>query len=636
MLVVAAKGVSSVLGLRTRRRQGSAEPLSVRLGLALGRYDWAVRFVALLALAFLGAYVIYRIVETREGAQPIAFAVLLAAEFFSFITLALYIHDAWRIPDVETPPAQPFTIDIVIATYDESLQVLEPTIVASSRADGVRHVWVLDDGCRPEVAALCERLGARYVQRSSSEHAKAGNLNNALPMMDADLLFFLDADHVPARFALTRLSGYFADPNVAMVQSPHAFRNRDSAQHRTADREEQSLFFDVLLPGREAGGGVFWCGSAAMIRRSALEEIGGVAVDTLAEDMHTSVRLQMKGYVIRYHREVLVTGLAPHTAADYLLQRFRWAHGVIHILTSKESPIFARGSNVRRRLHFASNLLFYATPLQRLAYILILLMILILGWLPVGSVSIGLVTLIALSFIATSLAGVALARGRRDMSEGTASTWLVAGPFLRAGISALLRSSTRFAVTPKESRNLNLRERLRVLRLPLIVIGSLVIAWTARLIQEATGSLVFGWSLPGDLLWSTFWIVTVFVVLDLSSIVLVVLRVLRRRQYRALWRFSAGLPATADDSPVRVVDLHESGLSFIGPVDRWTESDQVRLTISGPAEHPVTAHGVATIHRVINAGSEASYAGSVVWDTDKDRWEIQDLCYAYLAQEQTR
>lgn len=618
------------------RRQRSTEPVSVRLGALLGRHERSVQFIALLGLTFLGAYVIYRIVETREGAQPIAFVLLLAAEVFSFITLALYIHDAWRIPEAQTPPAQAFTIDIVIATYDESLQVLEPTIVASCRADGVRNVWVLDDGCRPEVAALCQRLGVRYVERSSSEHAKAGNLNNALPMMDADLLFFLDADHVPAPHALTRLSGYFADPNVALVQSPHSFRNRDSAQHRTVNREEQGLFFDVLLPGRESGGGVFWCGSAAMIRRSALEAIGGIAVETLAEDMHTSVRLQMHGYVIRYHREVLVTGLAPHTSADYLLQRFRWAHGVIHILTSKESPIFARGSNLRRRLHFASNLLFYVTPLQRLAYILVILLILTLGWLPVGSVSLGLVILITLSFVLTSLAGVALARGRRDVTEGTASTWLVAEPFLRAGISALLRSSAQFAVTPKQPRDLSIRERLRLLRLPILVTGLLLVAWGARLIQEASGSLFLGWSLPGYLSWSTFWVVTAFVAIELVSIVLVVLRVLSRRQFRALWRFSAGLPATADEIPVRVIDLHESGLSFNGPVDRWRGSDEVRLTVFGPADHPVAASGVVTIRRVIDAGPDASYAGSVVWDTDQDRWDIQDLCYAYLAQQQAR
>ena len=75
------------------------------------------------------------------------------------------------------------------------------------RVTGVRHVWVLDDGRRPEIKALCADLGARYLVREDNRHAKAGNINAALPQMDADLLLFLDADHVPQRSAIQQMSG---------------------------------------------------------------------------------------------------------------------------------------------------------------------------------------------------------------------------------------------------------------------------------------------------------------------------------------------------------------------------------------------------------------------------------------------
>jgi cellulose synthase (UDP-forming) len=141
-------------------------------------------------------------------------------------------------------------------------------------------VWVLDDGRRKEVREYCEALGVRYVARASNEHAKAGNVNNALPLITSEFVLILDADHVPSRDILRVLSGYFRDPRVALVQSPQHFRNLDSVQHRTHGRHEQSLFFRVLMPARDRNEASFWCGSSALMRVSALRDIGGVATDS--------------------------------------------------------------------------------------------------------------------------------------------------------------------------------------------------------------------------------------------------------------------------------------------------------------------------------------------------------------------
>src|SRR5690606_21455621 len=122
-----------------------------------------------------------------------------------------------------------------------------------------------------------------------NEHAKAGNINHALGVTDGELLLTLDADHVPHPEILDATVGYFADPDVALVQTPHDFYNRDSAQHSRPERHEQSLFYDVLAPGKDRHGAAFWCGSATVIRRRALEDVGGVRTDTVAEDFHTTI-----------------------------------------------------------------------------------------------------------------------------------------------------------------------------------------------------------------------------------------------------------------------------------------------------------------------------------------------------------
>ncbi len=152
----------------------------------------------------------------------------------------------------------------------------------------------------------------------------------------------LDADHVPMPDALDAMVGYFDDERMALVQSPHDFFNHDSVQHYVVGRHEQSLFYRVVCPGKDRHGAAYWCGSAALIRREALLEIGGVATETIAEDFHTTIRMQRHGWKSRYHDEVLVQGLAPHDLDGYLLQRDRWARGNLAVFTLPESPLRAR------------------------------------------------------------------------------------------------------------------------------------------------------------------------------------------------------------------------------------------------------------------------------------------------------
>lgn len=96
--------------------------------------------------------------------------------------------------------------------------------------------------------------------------------------------------------ALDAMVGYFDDEKVALVQSPHDFFNHDSVQHYVVGRHEQSLFYRVVCPGKDRDGAAYWCGSAALLRRQALLEIGGVATETIAEDFHTTIRMLRHGW----------------------------------------------------------------------------------------------------------------------------------------------------------------------------------------------------------------------------------------------------------------------------------------------------------------------------------------------------
>jgi cellulose synthase (UDP-forming) len=191
-----------------------------------------VRVVLMAALVWGVAYLVWRMTDTWHGAQPVMFGVLLACEVFGLAMLASFVFLAWRIP-VSVRPAIGWrpSVDVFVCTYDESLDILGATLVGCARISYPHTTWVLDDGRRDEVRGLAERFGARYLTRDTNEHAKAGNINSALAHTNGQLLLILDADHVPQPDILDATIGYFDDPSVALVQTPHDFGNHDSFQH---------------------------------------------------------------------------------------------------------------------------------------------------------------------------------------------------------------------------------------------------------------------------------------------------------------------------------------------------------------------------------------------------------------------
>ena len=283
-------------------------------------------------------YLTWRIGWSWQGASPVAFAMLIVTEIYGLWALGTLAWYSWSRPTAVRPPATAGRkVDVYVCTYDESFEVVAATLAGCRALTYPHTTYLLDDGRRPEMEELAKVAGAEYLTRPDNSHAKAGNINAALPRTDGELVLMLDADHVPMPDALDAMVGYFDDEQVALVQSPHDFFNHDSVQHYVVGRHEQSLFYRVVCPGKDRHGAAYWCGSAAVLRRQALLEIGGVATETIAEDFHTTIRLLRHDWTSRYHDEVLVQGLAPHDLDGYLLQRDRWARGNLAVFTLPES-----------------------------------------------------------------------------------------------------------------------------------------------------------------------------------------------------------------------------------------------------------------------------------------------------------
>ena len=344
------------------------------------RRDWPARTIAALALILGARYLVWRVDSTMSGVWlPLTLA-LFAGELYALLSLAGFTFTTWRLRPVDriSPVRQP-AVDVYVPTYDEDEQVLRSTLIGCAALDYPNfEIWVLDDGRRPWVADLAADLGARYLTREQNVHAKAGNINAALPRTRGELILILDADHVPQPQMLQAVVGHFEDDGLAYVQTPHEFYNRDSVQHVEHDDHDQSMFFHVVQPGRDDHGAAFWCGSGAVIRRAALEEVGGLATDTITEDFHTSLRIHRRGWRSRFHDEALVYGIAPHNLEQFLLQRHRWAAGNLATLRTADSPLRASRLTWRQRVCYGVGLAEVLTSLQRA--LLIVVLAVTVGW----------------------------------------------------------------------------------------------------------------------------------------------------------------------------------------------------------------------------------------------------------------
>ncbi|MEO1522897.1 MAG: glycosyltransferase, partial [Cyanobacteria bacterium J06633_2] len=282
-----------------------------------------------------------------------------AAELYAIATLLLSYFQTLKLRDRQpidfshVPQRQWFTVDIYIPTYNEDVAIVRNTTLAALAIDYPDHkkqVYVLDDGRkyperRRELQKMCDELGCTLLTRDNNDHAKAGNINTAMKRTHGDLVLILDCDHIPTKQFLQHTVGFFYDSDTALVQTPHWFYNPDPFERNLLTQGRipvnNELFYKIVQKGNDFWNAAFFCGSAAVIRRDYVLEIGGIAVETVTEDCHTALRLHSLGYKSVYYDKIMVAGLAPEKFSSYVGQQVRWARGMAQILRV-ENPLFNR------------------------------------------------------------------------------------------------------------------------------------------------------------------------------------------------------------------------------------------------------------------------------------------------------
>ena len=449
-------------------------------------------------------------------------------------------------------------------------------------------------------------------------------------------MLMLDADHVPMPDALDAMVGYFDDERMALVQSPHDFFNHDSVQHYVVGRHEQSLFYRVVCPGKDRHGAAYWCGSAALIRRQALLEIGGVATETIAEDFHTTIRMLRHGWKSRYHDEVLVQGLAPHDLDSYLLQRDRWARGNLAVFTLPESPLRARELRPLQRLSYFASLAAYLAPPMRLLLLATLGLVLWTGELPM-KISVVALAALWLPYVTLNLERrrgprPRLHEDRRDRP-------------LRAADDGDLHAGAALRLPPRPHRiqgDAEAGHRWRRAR---------------RGAQAAPGAALRGWwsgrgrccacsTWPGSGRCTTCPAVAAVIVpllglIELRRIGRTLLAVGRRQQRRLIYRFEGDAPAQcfSEDGhvPGRLIDASAAGVGLVleAPLAVGA-TPAVLLQLEDAAGEPHEVAAQVEVRSCREADGRHLVGATITEIDSASRMRLMEWCYVVCSHERLR
>ncbi len=269
------------------------------------------------------------------------------------------------------------TIDILITVAGEPIEVVRKTLDAALQMDYRHATFILDDGKSVELRNLCRALGVNYITRGNRQHAKAGNVNNGLQYCKGEFFTILDADQVPEKHFITRLLPYMENSKLAMVQSPQSFSNTDEFI-ALGTAQAQEIFYKHVCPSKNISDSAFCVGTNMVFRRSAINQIGGIAQISHSEDIWTSYLLHEKGWSTIFVNEILAKGEAPATIAAYFKQQIRWARGGLGMLFFR-NPLFAKTLTLDQRIQYFSSNIFYLVGISILVYIVMPLIYLLFG-----------------------------------------------------------------------------------------------------------------------------------------------------------------------------------------------------------------------------------------------------------------
>ena len=424
---------------------------------------------------------------SRLGAASTVGGLLLwVLELFAAVLACAYLWELcdtlgteqWRrrvTPDMMRPAGGtelPF-VSLHVPAHNEPPDMVIQTLESLLRIDYPHYeIVVIDDNTDDErlwrpVADWCAAHGVKFAHLHNRAGFKSGALNYALRELTdprAELIGVVDSDYQILPRFLIRCAPLFTDPNVGFVQAPQDYRDWHQARYYRRLYYSYRYFFAVSQPSRNERDGAIFAGTTGLIRRRALDELGGWDEWCITEDAELSLRLLRAGWTGLHVDQSFGRGIMPLTFEALKSQRYRWCFGGIQILRMHwRSMIPGRRSprnelTLGQRWAYLSGALQWYGDLLGLAFYLFLL---------AGAANLALgggelfrkLTAFLVGTIPV-LVALGLVRAIAMVRRGTGATWREAiGTFFiwqsttlvvaRASVQGLYRRKAVFLRTPK-------------------------------------------------------------------------------------------------------------------------------------------------------------------------------------------
>jgi len=246
----------------------------------------------------------------------------------------------WPAPGSVSDSELPF-VSLHVPAHNEPPDMVLDTLRSLARLDYPRYeIVVIDDNTDDEalwrpLEAWCKRHGAKFAHLENWPGYKSGALNYALHELTdprAEIIGVVDSDYQLRPGFLRRCAPLFADPWVGFTQAPQDYRGWASSQYYRRLYYSYQYFFAVSQPSRNERDGAIFAGTMGLIRRVALEQLGGWDEWCITEDAELSLRLLRSGWSGLHVDESWGRGIMPLTFEALKGQRYRWCFGGIQIL----------------------------------------------------------------------------------------------------------------------------------------------------------------------------------------------------------------------------------------------------------------------------------------------------------------
>jgi peptidoglycan/xylan/chitin deacetylase (PgdA/CDA1 family)/GT2 family glycosyltransferase len=301
-------------------------------------------------LDWLAGALLVGAVQVADWVAAVLEVLLIAATVLAALrTLLLLVTAGVHVRRVRRAPPPPVRapVTVIVPAYNEAAGI-ESTVRSVLASRHPVEVIVVDDGSTDRTAHIVASLRlprVRLIRQPNS--GKAAALNTGLLAARTNLVVMVDGDTVLEPNTVGRLAAHFADPSVGAVSGNAKVGNRRGLLGRWQHIEYVIGFnldrrmYDVLrcMPTVPGAVGAF--------RRNAVLNLGGVGVDTLAEDTDLTMALERAGWRVTYEEHAVAWTEAPATLGQLWKQRYRWCYGTLQAVWKHRRAFVERGAGGR-------------------------------------------------------------------------------------------------------------------------------------------------------------------------------------------------------------------------------------------------------------------------------------------------